>query len=290
MLYHNLPKNQLRLIAALGGIAGIVSVVIGVFGVMYRDRKNRWLSDRLTTERIRQFHFQSYVMGASDILAGAKDKVKKEEFLKERTDKFEQFRSDYLAHVEKHLHELVHAEDTGEGAIITRAAHDVDPNDPHLQQYFDAYVNLRFNRQISYCDLVLRENQGFWKHAPKRQEKILGTIALGCVLGILILHGLVFFGAVANIAWMKGPLVHVFAIWAAIIALSARTFEEGFQPEREIERMRQYRLSLKRIYERFLAAEDDVDEKLDAMRELEKLTYQEMVLFLKSNYEAQFVM
>jgi len=290
MLYHDLPKNQLRLIAALGGIAGIVSVVIGVFGIMYRDRKNRWLSDRLTTERIRQFHFQSYVMGASDILAGAKDEARKQEFLKSRAAEFEQFRTGYLEHIDDRLHELVHTEDTGEGAIITSVSHEIDPTDPHLQQYFDAYVNLRFNRQIGYCDLVLRENQGFWKHAPKRQEKILGTIALGCVLGILVLHGLVFVGAVANIAWMKGPLVHVAAIWAAIIALSARTFEEGFQPEREIERMRQYRLSLKRIYDRFVAAEDEIEEKLDAMQELEKLTYQEMVLFLKSNYEAQFVM
>ena len=148
---------------------------------------------------------------------------------------------------------------------------------------------MRFDRQISYCNLILRERKGFWKHAPVRQAQILGGIALAAVFGILVLHGLVFAGAVANIAWMKGPLVHVFAIWAAIIALAARTFEEGFQPEREIERMRQYRLSLQRIYARFEAGETP-HEKLAAMRDLEKLTYQEMVLFLKSNYEAQFVM
>jgi len=31
-------------------------------------------------------------------------------------------------------------------------------------------------------------------------------------------------------------------------------------------------------------------EKLEAMEDLEKLAYEEMVLFLKSNYEAKFVM
>lgn len=289
MLYHDLPKNQLRLIAGLGGIAGIVSVLIGVFGIMFRERKMRWLADRLATERIRQFHFQSYVMGAREILEGARDPAKAEAFQKRRALKFNTFQDDVLARVDEALHHLVHADDHGEGAIIEEAAHDIDPNDPHLQQYFDAYTILRFNRQIGYCNLILREKTGFWKHAPVRQAQILGGIAMACVLGILVLHGFVFLGAVANIAWMKGPLVHVFAIWAAIIALTARTFEEGFQPEREIERMRQYRLSLRRIFSRFEAAETPED-KIACMQDLERLTYEEMVLFLKGNYEAQFVM
>ena len=69
MLYHDLPKIYVRIIAGIGGIAGIVSVAIGVFGIMYRDKKIRWLADRLATERIRQFHFQTYVYGAEEILS-----------------------------------------------------------------------------------------------------------------------------------------------------------------------------------------------------------------------------
>lgn len=289
MLYHDLPKYQVRIIAAIGGVAGIVSVIIGVFGIMFRARKMRWLADRLATERIRQFHFQSYVMSAGDILRGAKDPGAADKFIQNRALKFQTFKDDVLTKIEEALHEIVHAEDCGEGVIISEAAHDVALNDPHLEQYFNAYRILRFDRQISYCNLVLRDKHGFWKHAPVRQAQILGTLALVCVLGILILHGLVFFGAVANIAWMKGPLIHVFAIWAAIIALTARTFEEGFQPEREIERMRQYRLSLRRIFDRFQAAQTP-EIKIAAMQDLEKLTYEEMILFLKGNYEAQFVM
>jgi len=289
MLYHDLPKNQVRVIAGIGGVAGITSVVIGVFGIMFRARKMRWLADRLATERIRQFHFQSYVMGAADILKGAKDSETVKSFAAVRARDFDAFHEEVLTKIDESLHEIVHAEDSGEGVIIEEAAHDVAPDDPHLKQYFDAYKILRFNRQISYCNLVLRKNQGFWQHAPVRQAQILGTLALVCVLGILVLHGLVFLGAVADIAWMKGPLIHVIAIWAAIIALTARTFEEGFQPEREIERMRQYRLSLRRIFDRFEAAPTPTA-KISAMQDLEKLTYEEMILFLKGNYEAQFVM
>lgn len=289
MLYHDLPKNQIRLIAGIGGIAGIVSVIIGMFGIMYKERKDRWLGDRLATERMRQFHFQSFVMGAADILKGAKSKDDAQAFKTKRAADFEMFQRDFLNNVDEELKHLVHSEDHGEGAIFGDARHDVASDDPHLEQFYQAYARLRFERQIAYCNLVLRENQGFWKHAPVRQAQILGTIAISCVLAILILHGLVFAGAIANIAWMKGPLVHVIAIWAAIIALSARTFEEGFQPEREIERMRQYRLSLRRIYARFKAAQTP-KEKLATMQDLERQTYEEMILFLKGNYEAQFVM
>ena len=289
MLFHGLPKGQVRLIAAIGGVAGIVSVLIGVFGIMFRERKMRWLADRLATERIRQFHFQSFVFGVNEILKGAKDKTAADAFIKKRTDEFTKFESELLANVDSKLKDIVHHDHDEEGFIFGEDAPSAPDADPHLDEFFRAYVLFRFDRQISYCNLILREGEGFWKHAPSQQAKIFGGIALACVFGILVLHGLVFFGAIANIAWMKGPLVHVFAIWAAIVALSARTFEEGFQPEREIERMRQYRLALKRIYGRFQKA-PNTNAKLAAMADLEKLSYEEMVLFLKGNYEAEFIM
>ena len=289
MLYHDLPKTTVRFVAAIGGVAGIASVLIGVFGIMFRTRKMRWLADRLATERTRQFHFQSYVAGAADILAGAKNPDARERFLEQREERLSNFQADFLAHIDKTLHELVHAEDVGHGLLWNETPADIDPNDPHVEEYFEAYVAFRFQRQIDYCNLILSDKTGFWRYAPVNQARILGAIALMCVFGILALHGLVFLGAVANIAWMKGEMVHVFAIWAAIIALTARTLEEGFQPEREIERVRQYRLSLVRIYDRFKSSPTPKG-KLAAMIDLEKLSYEEMSLFLKSNYEANFVM
>lgn len=289
ILFHGLPKFQIRLIAAIGGVAGIVSVLIGVFGIMFRARKMRWLADRLATERMRQFHFQSIVFGAKDILAGAKDAAAAAAFVRARDENFSAFRRDYIDHVDEKLHEVVHHDHDDEGLIFDAPPAPVRDDDPHLQQLLRAYVLFRFDRQISYCDLILREGEGLWRHAPSQQAKILGAIAMVCVLGILVLHGLVFVGAIAGVAWMKGPLIHVFAIWAAIVALSARTFEEGFQPEREIERMRQYRLSLKRVYARFNAAPTS-EGKLAAMVDLEKLSYEEMVIFLKGNHEAEFIM
>ncbi len=88
---------------------------------------------------------------------------------------------------------------------------------------------------------------------------------------------------------MKSSFIHVLTAWAALLSLFARTYQEGFQPQRELERMRQYRLALRRIYARFRNA-GSVEAKIDAMREMEKMSYEEMLLFLKSNYEAEFIM
>ncbi|HNR76028.1 MAG TPA: hypothetical protein PKM48_02790 [Parvularculaceae bacterium] len=289
VLYHDYSKSTVRLIALLGAIAGITSVFIGVFGVMFRARKIRWLADRLTTERLRQFHFQHYVAYASDILDGAAEESKARAYLRQRAEDFKKFKADLVDRADDELNHLVHAEDPGEGLIFGKGRPVVPADAPNLDEYFNAYRVLRFDRQIGYCDLMLRERGAFWTYAPVRQAKLIGNVAMFCVFAILVLHGLVFVGAIADIPAMKGPAVHVAAIWAAIIALAARTIEEGFQPETEIERLRQYRLSLRRIYDRFETT-DDPQEKLRAMTDLEKLSFEEMILFLRGNYEAQYVM
>ncbi len=289
VLYHGAHKDIIRLVAAIGAIAGIASVLIGVFGVMYRDRKLQWLADRLSTERIRQFHFQTYAAYAGEIIDGAGNEDAEQAFLARRADEFAAFKASVIDRAREELCTVVEAEDPGEGLFFPERESPIDPASPHLAEYFRAYTVLRFNRQIGYCDHMLRENAGLWKHAPIRQSKIIGAVAMFCVFAILALHALVFTGALADIRWMKGPEIHVLAIWSAILALAARTIEEGFQPETEIERLRQYRLSLKRIFHRFNRASDPRD-KFRAMLDLEKLSFEEMVLFLRSNHEAKFVM
>lgn len=73
------------------------------------------------------------------------------------------------------------------------------------------------------------------------------------------------------------------------MALALRTLEEGLQPHREVERYRQYGSALRIIRDRFKRA-DNAKEKMQALKELEGLSYWEMVSFLKSGEEAKFVM
>ncbi|MEL6360099.1 MAG: hypothetical protein AAFR21_03375 [Pseudomonadota bacterium] len=289
VLYHDWDKNVVRGIALVGAIFGIASVLIGVFGVMFQERKMRWLRDRLATERMRQFHFQHFVSHADEIVKSASDTDALAAYELKREKDFDKFSSDVLDQLDTRLEELVAAEDAGDGVFFPKASIPTNENETALREYFSAYEKLRFDWQIGYCDYLLHNTKNFWKHAPEKQERYFSTIAMGCVLGILILHALVLVGAIAEIKWMKGTLVHVGAIVMAIIALAVRTLEEGFQPETEIERLRQYRMALNTAKNRFDASETNAG-KIDAIIEVEKLAYSEMVLFLKTNYHAKFVM
>ena len=74
----------------------------------------------------------------------------------------------------------------------------------------------------------------------------------------------------------------------AIVALLIRAFQQGLQPEREAERYQQYRSALLRVREQFEAAETPM-EKLDSMRQVERVSFDEMRNFLISNERVSFV-
>lgn len=289
ILYRDLPLPALRAAAALGLASGITGVFIGVFGLIYRGRKTRWLADRLATERLRQFHFQHYVENAPAILAGAKNANSAAAYLAERDMALEKFSKAYLEHIDEELHEIVHEEDCGDGVLIDANGEKIAVSDPHLDSFFDAYERLRFTLQLNYCAHVLRESRSLFKPSAARLADRLAAITIAGVFGLLVFQGASLLGVLTDVDWLRSPVGLVLAVWAAILALAARTFEEGLQPKREIERMRNYRILLRRAHARFRDTNDPA-QKIAAMRELEKAAYQEMALFLKSNYEAQFVM
>jgi len=163
------------------------------------------------------------------------------------------------------------------------------PDEPHLAEYYRAYELLRFQRQIDYCNLLLSEKRSLWKHSPARQAKVFSAIALTCLALILTLDSLVFLGSIADVDFLSAPIFSVAGIWMAFLALSARTLEEGLQPGTEVERMRQYRLALNRSHARFRAGKTPA-EKIEPMMDLENASFEEMLPFLKTNYEARFVM
>lgn len=289
-LYANQGDFVLRTIAGIGACAGIGAVLIAGLGVMYRKRKIRWLTDRLATERIRQFHFQQYIAHAAEILDAAGDAVKSRAFVERRDSEMEKLKADILNRLEPEFHALVESDDIGIGLYFPPIVRPPPPaGAPALDEYFGAYETLRFRRQIDYCNLLLSEKRSLWKNAPARQAKLFAALAMALVMFILVLDASIFVGALADTKWITQPYLQAAGISAAFLALAVRTLEEGFQVESEVARMRQYRHALSRIYARFRGAPTPA-EKLDAMIDLEKTAYDEMVTFLKSHNDAEFVM
>jgi hypothetical protein len=91
------------------------------------------------------------------------------------------------------------------------------------------------------------------------------------------------------LAVVRSAPVHVLVIWTVIVALAARAFEEGLQPTRELERYQAYKARLERLLYHFNAA-SSVAQRVSVMMEVERLIYQDMRAFLKTNYAARFVL
>jgi hypothetical protein len=75
----------------------------------------------------------------------------------------------------------------------------------------------------------------------------------------------------------------------AVVALSARAFQQGLQPEREIERYQQYRSAIQSILEQIDEAATP-SQKLRVMLQMERLAFDEMRNFLRTHERSSFAM
>lgn len=288
-LYEGVSNEIQRAISIVGAFCGIASVAIGYFGMMFRGRKLRWLTDRLATERMRQFHFQHFAAHGGAILKGARDEAARAAYLALRDRDFERFKIDFLERLEDEFFAIVEVEDPDSGLLFDFTADLPPADDPNLEEYHRAYELLRFQRQIDYCNLLLSDSRNLWKHAPARQARFFGGIGLTCLVVVLSIDSLVFMGSIVGLPFLAAPIFSVAGVLVAFFALGARTIEDGLQPGVEAERMRQYRIALNRSHARYRGAKTP-GERIEPMIDLENASFEEMIPFLKTNYEARFVM
>lgn len=279
----------IKLIAACGILAISFALLISYFGINGRNQKKRWLADRLASERLRQFHFQHFALHAADIIDSVNDKKKQKDYARARDQRFSEFRKSILDRNDEELHRILLDQDYDEGMLTSPPQQASLSASTHLDEYFKAYATLRFDRQLNYCNHVLRESRGFLKPSIVRQAQILGSLSLAALGVLLLLQAGVFIGIVTETPWLTHPIVSIATMWAALTALAAQTIRGGLQPDRQIERMRQFRNALRRNHYRFRQAEEP-ETKITAMLEMEKICFDEIVLFLKSNHEAEFVL
>jgi hypothetical protein len=167
-------------------------------------------------------------------------------------------------------------------------------------ELFAAYRMLRIRHQILYANYKLG-GDGF--DFPRKQISILSGISLLCILFVFFAHFAVSISVVSQwlpqwlplqavkeaLTYLQGTPMHLLIIWTVIVALAARTFEEGLQPVREVERYTAYRAHLGSLIHHFDAA-SNLNERILLMTQVEQLVYEEMREFLKTNYKAQFVL
>jgi hypothetical protein len=282
-------------------IAGVLGIAIGTVGVFYAASKKSWLEARLMTERLRQFQFQTLVAHVTSILDSTAAPEKKQEFYAARERWFSAFQIEYGGRLSAKLKEVFDDEAEEQFMLHTvESPERVAERKSILDELFSAYKLMRIKHQIKYANYKLGADS---LSLPRRQVALLSAVSLMCILFVFFAH----FGISIAVSmpyvqrllpsatmpdWLRhaqSPWVHVVVIWIVIIALAARTFEEGLQPTREVERYTAYTARLARLLLHFDETHD-VAEKVRIMTEVERLVYQEMRGFLKTNYQARFVL
>ncbi len=281
-------------LATISGSCGFLGFLIGTMGVLSAGRKRKWLHFRLMTERIRQFHFQTLVFMLPQIFASLKDDAAKSKYFSERAIWFESFKLRFAGKLDSAFSATIREEEKLNAWLHDGA--EAQANKAHeskeLDPIFNAYREFRILHQLDYADYKLQNDYRIISIMPRRQLVVLSQVAFTCLIFLFFMHVGVLVGTLSPASIFAGfhsSNAIVIIIWLALAALAVRAVEEGLQPEREIERYQQYRSAIRAILERFDAASVQKS-KLEIMREMERLAFDEMRNFLISNDRARFVM
>jgi hypothetical protein len=281
-----------KAVAAIAAACGLIGVLIGGTGMLFASKKEEWLHRRLMTERIRQFHFQTFVFRWPQILRSLGSDEARAAFLAERKGWLDEFNLRFHGKLneqftntledEKGTDTWLH-ETTGESTKISDDA-DLDP-------LFKAYRELRIVHQVNYANNQLKDDRRIFSTSPRRQAAVLSGFAFSCIILVCAIHVAALAGIFSNSpVWAAhSEIASTIVIWVAIAALAARAIQDGLQPEREVERYQQYRSAVRFVLERFDLAESQKG-KLRIMQEMERLVFDEMRNFLIAGNRTRFVM
>jgi hypothetical protein len=294
-----LNENGRRILIGISVLLGIGGCFKLGMGALFAGRKCEWLYQRLMTERIREFYFQTFVFRLPEILWSLK---KQGDFKKDHRDAwFEKFKLRFAGPLkfefEKTLHNdtdaFIWLHETETERIKIPESNELGS----LRPLFDAYRELRIRHQISYANYKLKED-GFSK--PGRQAEFFWRASVICMALLLLIHVGVLFGIglpgveswpVIKIRNVTVPFIEIMTMATfliAIVSLAMRAIEQGLQPEREVERYRRYLSDVQTILTRFDAASPI--EKPQVMKDMERLSFKEMQDFLICGEKAQFIL
>ncbi|KAB2915747.1 MAG: hypothetical protein F9K29_12765 [Hyphomicrobiaceae bacterium] len=290
-LFHDAPLGVLRVVGFLASVAGIAGIAFALNGVLFQKAKAEWLDNRLMTERLRQFHFQTLARRWPDILASLSDDKTRAAYAQKRDTWFTQFRARFEGKLGAELHNALSEEGNGQGWLHPEPAGAPPPEAwAKLQPLFDAYRELRIMHQLGYASFKLHDAGGIGLSTAPAQAALFSNTALICIAVVVGVHLVLAVGMLFGYtALIKADWLHVMAIVFAIVVLAVRALEEGLQPKREIERYRQYASAIRAMRDHFDAATTP-DAKLVVMHNMERLVVDEMRNFLRTNDEAKFVM
>lgn len=283
---HGDGLNTHAILGTVAALLGLGGTVLGITGMRRSASRRKWLRARLTTETLRLFHFHYIAARLPEIVAVAGDAAKREQYLADRAAALEQLKAQVLTDPELELRRIMNRKDETRFETITPMMVEEGVEIPQTAaDAFDVWRVLRVNWQAGYCDAKLeRRHKG--RFTIKQMDELFVGLGWFCVGAIILIHIGHFVGMLASAqsAWLEAAV-----IWTALVALAGRAMEDGFQPQREIERYEQYRANVRVTEERFEAARTYAA-KLEVLRAFERSSLEEMRVFLRTHAKARFLL
>jgi len=279
--------------AIFGAVAAFFALIaiIMVFVQARRGQaKTRWLANRFCAERIRQFHFQLILNNLPRIVAAIADRDKMIGWLRFRKDQLDRFEHEFVRFAGENLQRLL-ANDADDRTWLVREWFEpgaVPPASAELEALLQVMREQRLGIQRRYAALKLKDG---W-HSPDTRAR--AAARAGDTLTMLLLFATLGVGAAAGLAALKvdTELVRAVALTLAGVCsagiVAVRVLDQGLQLSAEAERCKWYLAFVESLELRFTHA--DARRKVDLLREMEQLCYQEMHRFVASVANSRFVM
>lgn len=283
----------MRWIAAVIELAGMLAAIVAIGGLWLGSWKQRWLKNRLMTERLRQWHFQLMVRRGREIEASCKGQDAVAAFQKEHDRWLAYFLKDHQGKLDSQLESAVN------DPVETMAwLHDrptpYDNGSEILRDIFDAYQLFRFDHQYKYAihKLESTTEKPFWRFLswpPAVQRAALSGASGSCFVNALICSVFLVWAHLFGADEQVELYLRTTAIVIALLGVCLRAVQEGLGIEREIDRYKEYRERISLLRDRFKNTSDE-KERLHLMEEFEVVSVQEMQDFMRTHQKAKFVL
>jgi len=282
---------------------------------MYGKRKSAWLNARLYTERLRQFHFQTFVWRLPEIAESLRSgEASRDEYCVKRNRWFNTFEDEFKGKSDSQMSALLHPTAVPAIWLHLDASIGQEPVVPdaagvEFTDVFRAYETLRFDEQQGYAEFMLRPSNRVdlpnatdthtrrttWPWYPgvnlplRLKQKVLNALWIVSLSMLVLMHVGILVSHIGGWHLLEGTWPHAIVVSAALLAVAVKTLSEGFALTREIERYEEYRAVVSGLKQAFRATKSP-RKKVQIMMEMEKASFEEMRMFLRSHHESTFIM
>jgi hypothetical protein len=285
------PWSSTASSAGLGlviSVLAVSSVVIGYTQALTGRSKQDWITHRLWTERIRQLNFQ-IIANNLDVASKAIESGNFESWRRIRRKEIDRFHHYHMASTDELL-EILWSDQAEDKTWVNpdwQEPPSIEPSESSLEEFIDVFIQQRFGIQLRYTRLRLSGGLGsvrFQSKAISFFTTSLTVLALMDSIALAIMH---FLGLTFESLAVQASTTILGVFGGAVIAL--RALEDGINPTAETDRLEWYLAAVSGLQDRFDRAEA-LDDKVDIMREMERLSYQEMRRFFITADRSQFIL